>query len=206
MAPGEIAAIILAAGKSTRFGSNKLLTEVDFKGVKQALLLHTLSPWLDVFEYVYLVTPKDDLLIKQVCHSIRHRLKFIKAEQSESGMGHSLAAGVSECQQSKGYLIGLADMPMIEPVVLERLINNLKQGFFLSAPYFNGKRGHPVAFSKLYESALLASSGDTGAKTILLENEAIIERVEVASPSVLIDIDVETDLSVLTKDQCSLYS
>ena len=194
----KVAPIILAAGKSTRFGSNKLLAEVEFKGIRQALLLHTLSPWLDVFERVYLVTPKENQLIEEACHSIDHSIEFIKAEQSELGMGHSLAAGVEACHSSQGYLIGLADMPMIEPEILENLVNKLEQGFPIAAPYFEGRRGHPVAFSQIYRDALLALSGDVGAKSILLENEKLIEKVNVKSSSVLTDIDLKSDLSVLS--------
>lgn len=194
----KVAPIILAAGRSTRFGSNKLLAEIEFNGRWQALLLHTLSPWLEVFERICLVTPKENHLIREACHSFEDRIEYIKADDAELGMGHSLAAGVRACQLSKGYLIGLADMPMIETEILLTLVSCLEQGFTIAAPYFEGRRGHPVAFSNIYRDDLMKLSGDSGAKSILIQNEKLIGKVSVKTPSVLTDIDQQSDLSKLT--------
>lgn len=197
MATAEIAAVILAAGKSSRFGVDKLLTEVEYKGVRQPLILHALAPWLEVFEQIHLVTPINNQQLSGICRSVAGRVNFIKADKSDLGMGHSLAAGIQATQQAKGWLIGLADMPMITADILELLVSQLKQGAAISAPFYQGKRGHPVAFSNQYRDDLMQLTGDVGAKTIVQAHETLIQAVNIDTPSIFIDIDTQADISLL---------
>lgn len=199
METAGIAAIILAAGKSSRFGSDKLLSEVAYNGIRQPLILHTLSPWLEVFEQIHLITPVNNQQLRETCRAVTDRLNFVKADKAELGMGHSLAAGIHATQDSRGWLIGLADMPMLKPDILKKLVSQLQQGAALSAPFYDGKRGHPVAFSSQYRDDLMQLTGDVGAKTILKVHETQIQAVNVDTPSVLIDVDTQADISLLQK-------
>ena len=197
METAEIAAVILAAGKSSRFGADKLLTEVGYKGLRKPLILHALAPWLEVFEQIHLVTPINNQELLGVCRSVAGRVNFIKADKSGLGMGHSLAAGIQATQQAKGWLIGLADMPMITSDILELLVSELKQGAAISAPFYHGKRGHPVAFSNQYRDDLMQLTGDVGAKTIVQAHETLVQAVNIDTPSIFIDIDTQADISLL---------
>jgi molybdenum cofactor cytidylyltransferase len=165
--------------------------------VRQPLILHALAPWLEVFEQIHLVTPINNQQLTGICRSVADRINFIKADKSDLGMGHSLATGIQATQQAKGWLIGLADMPMITADILELLVSELKQGAAISAPFYHGKRGHPVAFSNQYRDDLMQLTGDVGAKTIVQAHETLIQAVNIDTLSIFIDIDTQADLSLL---------
>jgi molybdenum cofactor cytidylyltransferase len=57
---------------------------------------------------------------------------------------------------------------------------------------FEGRRGNPVAFGALHLPALLALTGEHGARS-LLKSSSVVE-VAVSDPGILRDIDTPNDL------------
>lgn len=193
----DIAAVILAAGQSTRFGANKLLTETCINNTSQSLLWHTLSSWLDCFDQLSVVVPELDSSITACCQSISKNIQIVPSPLSAQGMGHSLASGVAANIECSGWVIGLADMPLISAEVLTGLRDALMAGADIVAPYHGAKRGNPVGFSSRYKQALLSCKGDVGAKDIIRHNEKNVHKLMIHSNSILIDIDYKSDLNNL---------
>lgn len=199
----SLAGVILAAGKSTRFGSDKLLYELTIAGKRQPLIQHTLLPWFSVFDRLSIVIRDDTQLLRQTILDFaegHHKsINLIECQNAALGMGHSLSAAIKANLNASGWVIGLADMPFIPVTVLHQVYQNLRQGAYITAPYYDGRRGHPVGLSSRYKDELLALEGDSGAKKLLERDVESIQKIETKFQGVLADIDYRNDLSVIDR-------
>ncbi|WP_411024318.1 NTP transferase domain-containing protein, partial [Salmonella sp. s58953] len=71
----------------------------------------------------------------------------LEGEGAEAGMGATLAAGVRRTSQAGGWVIALGDMPAIHPATQAAVVQALRDGASIVAPYHAGQRGHPVGFN-----------------------------------------------------------
>lgn len=88
------------------------------------------------------------------------------AHLSAPGMGASIATGVAATADASGWLVLPADLPLVQPDSLRRVAEALQQHTVV-APWVQGQRGHPVGFAAACREALLALSGDQGAKSVM---------------------------------------
>lgn len=193
-----LSALLLAAGQSRRFGSNKLASVITINGQQKPLLLHTLDNWLAAFDTVYLALPADDnllqLLINALPETQRGRIMSVTVSHPEEGMSQSLQAGITASEDAAGWLIGLADMPWVKPAVLIALQQAMATGAKIAAPYYQGLRGQPVGFHADYKEALMTIGGDEGARQLLKAAAGQIVVIETADNGILLDIDSPADL------------
>lgn len=199
----EPAGIILAAGMSSRFGSDKLLYELTIEGDCQPLIQHTLQSWFLLFDEISVVIRTDTPPLRQTIMDFAEKqhknINLIECRDAALGMGHSLSAAIKANSESSGWMIGLADMPLIPFSVLNQVYQNLKLGALITAPYFDGQRGHPVGLNRLYKDELLAQEGDSGAKKLLQRDAEFIQKVDTNQSGVLIDIDCMQDINRIEK-------
>ena len=186
----DISAILLAAGSGSRFGGDKLLYPLADGtpiGVQAARNLLAAAP-----DVVAVVRPGDfplaDLLEQEGCH-----VTF--CQHAARGMGASLAHGVAARRGADGWVIALADMPLIKSTTIAAVARELEVGRDLVAPAFQGKRGHPVGLGKRFGAQLLALDGDAGARDIIAAHQGELVLIECADPGVLQDIDRRADLA-----------
>lgn len=184
----EITGLLLAAGSSRRFGGHKLLTEIDGR----PLVLHAAECLRDCHRLLAIVR-SDDIPLQQCLHSADIEMVF--NPRADRGMGGSLACGVAASRSSDGWCILPADMPFISPATGRQVIQALQAGAQIAAPYFQGRRGHPVGFSRAYRDQLLALAGDTGAREILARESQAVVRLEIDDAGILRDIDTPHDLN-----------
>ncbi len=116
-------------------------------------------------------------------------------QNAKQGMGTSLAYGVSIAPEAYGWLIALADMPWIKPSTICKISDSIRRGAVIAAPIWQGQRGHPVAFSRIFREELIALNGDLGAKNLLKKYSSQIQYIDCNDPGILRDIDVPSDLS-----------
>src|SRR5436309_1439218 len=64
-------------------------------------------------------------------------------ERSRDGMGESLACSVRTSAQANGWIVGLADMPFIQPATIQAIAQAIEGGAPLAAPTYENRRGHP---------------------------------------------------------------
>jgi molybdenum cofactor cytidylyltransferase len=128
------------------------------------------------------------LLAKEGCETVI----FDKADE---GMGASLACAARAAGRADAYLVALADMPFIRRTSIAAVREALEKGARLAAPYFRGRRGHPVGMAGMFFESLLDLHGDEGAKRLLRENERQLVKVPVGDPGVIRDIDTPGDLA-----------
>ncbi len=200
--PSEIAAIVLAAGASRRFGSDKLLHPVTLRGVTLPLAAHSLLPWLETFGHVTVVVRPG---AETFCSAIETALgainpapiRWIVCADAAQGMAASLACGVRANRDAAGWLIGLADMPAVPMAAIAGVRNALLAGAALAAPSRDGRRGHPVGFAAHYRDELLALQGDTGARRLLERDRSNVVDIKIDHAGIFADIDIPGDLQYL---------
>ena len=184
-----ITCILLAAGSASRFGSQKLLARLpDGRRIVEAAAASLL---LARPGNVIAVTRRDPELIQVLkasgCEVVIH-------DHADDGMGTSIAAGVAASAGASGWVIALGDMPSIRVDTVMAVVDALRAGTRIAVPVAGGKRGHPVGFSAHYLAQLLALTGDTGAREILMVDASFIDEIRVEDTGIFADIDTMADL------------
>ena len=193
-----ISPILLAAGQSKRFGSDKLIHPVSYQGKTQPLILQTLAPWLAVFSEVNVVIRENNHDLKKLLKQCEFsaRVNLIIAHNADLGMSASLIGGIKANQEAAAWLIGLADMPFINKVVIKKSLIALQAGALITQAEFGCRRGHPVGFSYQFLPQLLALHGDKGAKQIIDASAHLITPVISPDAGIYRDIDTKENLAI----------
>jgi molybdenum cofactor cytidylyltransferase len=188
--PRTICGILLAAGRSQRFGHTDKLLQPLSNGLP--LITQSVRTMLTAFETVVVVVPPEHEALAQV---LKNEAVHITINPAASvGMGNSLACGVAATTEAHGWIIGLADMPWIQSTTLSKIITALRDGHPLVAPRYQNLRGHPVGFGREYLETLLNLQGDVGARSVLKKNKAQLHYLDVNDPGILLDVDTPADL------------
>ena len=178
---------MLAAGNSSRFGSNKclaLLPDQTAMGVQSANKLAA-----SVDEIICVIPPDNETLDRLFTEQ---ELKTVVCDTANRGMSESLIAGVQYFHGDTdvaAYVIALADMPLIRPDTYQSVVSQLKEGDDIALPSFKGKRGHPVGFNIKYKDELMTLQGDQGAKVLFQKHAKDITLINVDDPGIHQDFD-----------------
>ena len=187
----NITGLLLAAGQSTRFGSDKLLHILDNgKSIAQQAAEKIIHACPDSLAIINKNSPE---LKKILTNS---GLNIIENNHSKDGMGSSIACGVKTLNHADACLIALADMPFIEPETIKTLLKKLTNTPCIIAPSYKNQRGHPVLFSRHFFSELIQLDGDMGARDIIKNNQAHLMLVDTDDAGVIWDIDTKDDLEI----------
>jgi molybdenum cofactor cytidylyltransferase len=185
--------ILLAAGRGRRFDPagqrNKLLQPLDGEPVVVASARKLLAA---VPRVVAVVPPLDAGVGGQLAAL---GCDVTVCPDADSGMAASLTHAIRHSLPSnpQAWLVALGDMPYVDPATLRRLVDALAAGAGIAAPVLDGRRGNPVGFGAVHLDALLALSGDAGARR-LLQTFPVTE-VPVDDPGIFRDIDLPEDLT-----------
>jgi molybdenum cofactor cytidylyltransferase len=192
----RIAAVVLAAGLSSRMGENKLLVDIGgqplIRRTVQAALASHASP-------VIVVTGRDAERMEQVLSGLD--VRFVENPDFAKGLSTSLKSGLKTVPpENDGVLIVLGDMPSVTPALLDTLIAAFDpvEGRAICVATHGGKRGNPVLWARRFFPEMMAVEGDVGAKHIMAANDEMVCEVEAPDDAPLLDIDTKEDLAAFT--------
>lgn len=192
-----IAAVLLAAGASRRYGGGlqKLTQELNGKPVVRWSAEALLGPPID---NVLVIAGSNEAPVRDALSGLP--LRIVSNPRAEDGMASSLAAGIAALSPgTEAALISLGDEPLSGRDPLLRVVARYRQGgATIVAPLFRGVRGHPVLFDRSVFPELLALSGDRGARAVADRDPARLALVELDLPKP-VDVDTAADLARLRR-------
>lgn len=189
-------AILLAAGNSSRFGTNKLLYELDGKRMYRYVLeklyrqkrMGNLNRIVVVSQY------------EEIFADIRENFPEIETvlnPQPERGIASSLKLGLEVLQKevSQACLFAVADQPCLTETSLEKMIRmwERKPGGIVAAAC-GEKTGNPVIFSEKYYGELMELNGDVGGKCVVRRHPGEVALCEMPTEE-LRDFDTLKEIS-----------
>jgi molybdenum cofactor cytidylyltransferase len=190
----HVAAIILAAGRSTRMGGpNKLLAELSGKKLVRIVTEQALA---SKASEVIVVTGHQADLVEQALRGLQGpqgpKVKFVRNPDFAGGLASSVKAGVAAVStDADSAVICLGDMPLIDSGLIDRLIENFApaQGNLIVVPVAEGRRGNPVLWSRRFFRELMTLDGDIGARHLIARHAEAVAEVPVEGNGAFLDID-----------------
>jgi len=186
-----IAALVLAAGASSRMGKPK-----------QTLLLGGVP----MLERVLKTLRKSNVgrvvvVLGASAAGVRRRVKFVDElvvvnPRYAEGMSSSLRLGLTHVgTEADAVIIALGDQPFVLPSTIDKLVSTYEASRArIVVPTHEGTRGNPVLFDRSVFPQIAGIRGDMGAKQVVQKNAADVVEVEVSDRGVLVDIDTPSDL------------
>lgn len=198
-----VAAIVLAAGSSRRFGEqNKLLADLSGKPLLQHCL--QLVAQGDFERRLLVLGHQQAALQEQMMPALEGcGVEFIYNRAHRQGMASSLAAAIAELgAEVSGAMILLADMPRLQPGHIHSLLTAFRDsgGSSIVAPFCGERRGNPVIWPRDLFPALQSLTGDVGGRQLLTQYVERLLPVAINSEAILQDVDSFDDLSRLRAD------
>ena len=185
-----VSAILLAAGESKRMGKPKLLLPFGRSTMLEQTIDNLLSSIVD--EVIVVLGHKADEARGKIAAK---PIKISVNPGYHRGMSTSIAAGLNLIdERAKAIMLVLADQPLVDSRVINRLIKQFHaQNKGIAIPVFQGKRGHPIIFTIKYKAELLGLKGDVGGREVIERHPDDILEVAISSPGITIDIDTPGD-------------
>ena len=168
--PPRVAAVIPAAGKSSRFGSDKRRALVD--GV----------PMLDRVIHLMNEGGVDDVVVVE------------SNPDADRGMFSTIQIGLAGVGATDVVLVHPCDMPFTSPETVKAVVAECLRTQRAVCPRVGGKRGHPLALPVAMIPALLAIDPTTPLNKALELVGAVRIELDVDDPGCIRDVDVPADL------------
>ncbi len=192
----HVAAVVLAAGRSSRMGgANKLLETLDGKPIIRQVVERALATRAHP---VIVVTGHEAGEIETALAGCPATL--VHNEAFAEGLSASLRRGLAALPDSaQGAVVCLGDMPQVSHQVINRLIDAFDPRFKRSivVPTFQGRRGNPVLLGRQHFAEVSALTGDRGAKPVVSRNGEQTAEIAVADQGILIDVDTPDALETV---------
>jgi len=192
----DVAALLLAAGRSRRMGAFKPLLPFGDRTVIECCIGNLRAA--DVEEVIVVVGHRAE--------DIRLQLKgvdvsFAVNPNPDSEMSTSIAVGVEQVgSNARALLLALVDHPAVPPEVIRILIEEWKRGATLVQPEHAGRGGHPVLIDMVYRDELLNLNPIQGLRALFAAHREMARRVPVESAYVARDMDTWEDYHRLHRD------
>jgi molybdenum cofactor cytidylyltransferase len=189
-----IAALILAAGQSSRMGQHKMLLPLLGKPLLLHAVEHALAAEFD--EIIVVVGHHADAVRAALAGK---PVRIVENPDYQQGQSTSVRAGIAALAPTiEAAIILLGDQPLVTSAIL----NRLRQAWQhtdkpIVAPFYNGQRGNPVLFARALFPELLHVSGDQGGREVLQRHASEIEPVQIDDAIAVQDVDTWQDYQTL---------
>ncbi|MEP7030908.1 MAG: molybdopterin-binding/glycosyltransferase family 2 protein [Pseudolabrys sp.] len=196
----NIAAVVLAAGRSTRMSTelgavNKMLAEIGGKPLVRIAAEQALASRA---KPVIVVTGHEHERVKAALNGLP--VRFVNNPAYADGLGTSLKAGIAAVPaDADGAIVCLGDMPQVDSSLIDKLIAAFdpERGALVVVPSIDGRRGNPVVWSRRFFNDLMSINGDIGARHLIGQYAEAVVEVPVAGDAALTDVDTPESLSAV---------
>lgn len=191
----KVSAVILAAGKSTRMGKQKLLMPYENTSIIRSIVTKSLNSNLN--QTIVVIGSHKNEVIEEL-NSLN--IDLIENGRFEEGMLSSIQTGIKAVdEESDGVMILLGDQPMVSINIINRLIATFqKSNKGVIIPTFNNKRGHPVLISKKYWKQIKDLNPAIGLRELMMNNTHDMLEIKMENDVILKDIDTPEDYELAT--------
>ena len=184
-----IAAIVPAAGMSTRMGRNKLLLAFRDKPLIARAVDTLLESEVD---QVVVVLGHEADKVKAKLQG--RQVTIVENPSYGQGMSTSIRVGLGAVSSdARAIMIYLADQPLLEPEEVNRLIRAFAEARehnkSIVVPFYRGQRGNPVILDASYKKDILEVVGEVGCKRVIKRNPDKVLVVEMETDHVVRDVD-----------------
>ena len=186
---------MLAAGRGSRFGSQKLLVPIGATPLVRVVVENLLASGV---HEVVVVVGHDSNKVRTALSGLQ--LRFAENPNYTAGMNTSVKTGIRALSPgTNGALIALGDQPGVTPNIARRLIEALHASPKpIVVPVYAGQRGNPVLFRSDIFPEFDTIHGDQGARDLVLSDLKRVEFVDFpfAPPG---DIDTREDYDAMLR-------
>jgi molybdenum cofactor cytidylyltransferase len=195
--PGRrLAAIVLAAGRSTRMGGpNKLTAEINGRPLVRIAAEEALASQA---RPVIVVTGHQRENVEAALKGLD--VVLVQNPDFAGGLSTSLKAGISAVPaDADGVIVALGDMPQVDAKLIDRLLTAFdpEKGALIVVPTIDGKRGNPVVWSRRFFPELAALDGDIGARHLIASYPEALTEVPLTGTAALVDVDTPDALKAV---------
>ena len=186
----DIAAVVLAAGMSTRMGRLKQL--LPFGPDDTPLIVLVARRVRARIERVIVVLGHGAGEISPLLRDCD--VEVVINEHYRRGMVTSVQCGIRAAGDARGYLICLGDQPGVSEGALSLIVREaqqLRRG--IAVPVCAGRRGHPIYLTHHFRAEILELPHDVGLNTVTGRYGEVTRQIPVADDGVLIDVDTPRD-------------
>lgn len=189
----NVAAVILAAGGSTRFGSPKQLFEYNGQPLVRRAAITAAAAELD--PVIVVLGAHADEVGKTL--TSMGSLTLVTNADWHTGQASSLALGIEAAiaANAEAAVVMLADQPLVDAQSLERFVTAFRAGHRVIAAAYEDTFGAPALFGAEHFRAIMSLSGDHGAGRWLKENSSIVTTIRMDSAAV--DVDSPEDAAAI---------
>ena len=193
----EVAAVILAAGRSSRMAPHNKLLVPDRAG--RAMVARVVDNVLSSAARPVIVVVGHRAEEVGAALGGRPVQRVVSPDYAE-GLSASLRTGIAAVPpQAAAALICLGDMPLVTGRMMDRLIDayDPEEARSIVVPTCHGKIGNPILWDRQFFADIAGLAGDGGARALLERHGEYVVRVEIEDDAVLRDFDTVESLTTL---------
>lgn len=182
----HIAAVVLAAGRSSRMGAHKLLLPL---GGSPLVSYAVRAAQDSAAEPIVVVLGHDAERVAGALPPGRHRV--VVNDRYREGMATSLRSGLAAIDTPiAGAVVLLADQPLLTAEIVNRvLVDAASHPAAIVAATYAGARGHPVYFPAALFRELAAVEGDAGGRSVITRHADLLRTLAIEPPERGLDVD-----------------
>lgn len=193
----RVAAIVLAAGMSSRMGRNKLLEPLAGK----PLVRHaTEAAAGSGASNIVVVTGNGAANVEAALKDLP--VSFVYNPDFSKGLSTSLKRGLSALPDDcDAAVVLLGDMPTVGSALIDKLLAAFDPGEdrAICVATWHGRRGNPVLWARRFFPEMQAIEGDVGAKHLMSAYPELVCEVEAEDEAPLTDIDTPDALAAVAR-------
>lgn len=184
-----VAAVVPAAGRSSRFGGMKLLANVG----GEPLVNRTLGSLIETGLDPVVVVLSTETILDTVPLMSHANVRTVVNRDPSRGMFSSIQCGLA-IAKAEAIVVLPADMPFVHPATVSLVVRTCLETGRVVVPVFNGRRGHPIGIPGGLRDGLLMMPPDRSLKDALAALGEELLLVAVDDEGVVRDVDVRSDL------------